>query len=245
MRLPGPEHDVPGTIDETPLTWSPSGALLALDRDGHLVVRTTDGRLLAESQIKRGLIAVEPASDSVLYVTPSDELVRTDGLRTTRFGDVSRLAGDPRGIEALADGSTAVFGPRRIAIIGPSGRLIASAPVRRRALLTQDVSASPDGRGYAYVLTTRRQKGGTDTCRAAPAPRPPGPHSRDHSRLASGLRMGIHRDVERIVDRRLGISTVTTSPLVPDHGRALDGRRDLSTNGHGESASPTTSHGIR
>lgn len=140
VRLPGPEHGVAGTMDETPLTCSPSGALLALDSDGHLVVRTTDGRLREESQIKRGLIAVEPASDSVLYVTPSDELVRTDGLRTTRFGDVSRLAGDPRGIEALADGSTAVFGPRRIAIIGPSGRLITSAPVRRRALLTQDPS---------------------------------------------------------------------------------------------------------
>jgi hypothetical protein len=55
-----------------------------------------------------------------------------------------------------------VFGRRRIAIAGPAGRLIASAPVPRRALLQQRVSAAPDGRGYAYVLTTRRVKGGTD-----------------------------------------------------------------------------------
>ena len=99
----------------------------------------------------------------MLYVTPSDELVRTDGLRTTSLGDVARLAAEPRGIEALADGSTAVFGRRRIAIAGPAGQLTASAPIRRRALVTQDVSAAPDGRGYAYVLTTRRRNGGTDT----------------------------------------------------------------------------------
>jgi hypothetical protein len=118
---------------------------------------------VAQSQIKRGLVAVEPRSDSVLYVTRSDELVRTDGLRTTHLGSVTRLTADPRGIEALADGSTAIFAPRRIAIIGAAGRLIASAPVRRRALLTQNVSAAPDGHGYAYVLTTRRDNAGTDT----------------------------------------------------------------------------------
>jgi hypothetical protein len=162
-RLPGPERAVPGAMDETPLTWSRQGTLLGLDRAGHLVVRGPEGGLLTQLRIRRRLVAVEPASGSVFYVTPSDELVRTDGLRATRLGDVSHLAADPRGIESLEDGSTALFGRRRIAIVGSAGQLTASAPIRRRALLTQDVSAAPDGRGYAYVLTTRRRNGGTDT----------------------------------------------------------------------------------
>ena len=99
-----------------------------------------------------------------------------------------------RGIRASADRHH-----RTVGTVDHLGAGSTPRPPNAGPLLTQDVSAAPDGRGYAYVLTTVRQKGGTDTVELL-LPRPRVPHRRDHSRVASGLRIGIHRDVERIVD---------------------------------------------
>lgn len=145
---------------ETVLTWAAGGDLLDADRSGHVVARSTAGALLNRWRARAGAISVE-ASGRVLYLTRSGELMRTDGRRTLRLVDASRVVADPHVVDALADGSIAVRGTRRIAIFSAAGSLTASASALPRADI-QDVVAAPDGRGYAYVRTIRRSKGGVD-----------------------------------------------------------------------------------
>ncbi len=160
-RFPGAERRVPGAGTESALTWAPAGDLLDADRSGHVVARSAAGALLQRWRVRAGGMAVE-RSGGLLYLTPPGELVRTDGRRTFPLVDASRVVADPRVVDPLADGSVAVSGTRRLAIFSSTGRLTASAGVPSRRMVLQDVRAAPDGRGYAYVRTIRRAKGGID-----------------------------------------------------------------------------------
>ena len=186
----------------------------------------TDGRLREESQIKRGLIAVEPASDSVLYVTPSDELVRTDGLRTTRFGDVSRLAGDPEASKRSRTDRPRYSGLGGSPSFGPSGRLITSAPVRRRALLRRTPPNAgrvcSTGRARAAIRAHHRTPRRYRHRRAA---LPRARVSRTVATIPVSLQAcgsGSHRDVERIVDP---LPESRRSPTRRRHTAAMGRRR--------------------
>jgi len=154
----GAERRVAGA--ESALTWTPAGDLLDADRSGHVVARSAVGTLLNRWQARAGAISVEP-SGTVVYLIPSGELVRTDGRRTLRLVDASRVVADPQVVDSLADGSIAVRGTRRLAIFSAAGSLTASASALRRADI-QGVVAAPAGRGYAYVRTIRRSTGGID-----------------------------------------------------------------------------------
>jgi hypothetical protein len=157
-RFSGPERRVAGA--ESVLTWTPAGDLLDADRSGHLVTRSAAGTLLNRWPVRAGGTAVD-RSGGLLYLTPSGELVRTDGRRRFPLVDASRIVADPRAVESLADGSIAVSGTRRLAIFSAAGSLTASAGAGRRMTI-QDIVAASDGRGYAYVRTIRRSKGGID-----------------------------------------------------------------------------------
>jgi hypothetical protein len=157
-RFPGAERRVSSA--ESVLTWAPGGDLLDADRSGHVVARSAAGALLQRWRVSAGGIAVE-RSGGLLYLTPRGELVRTDGRETRPLVDASRVVADPRVVDSLTDGSIAVSGTRRLAIFSTAGRLTASAGAKRRMTIEGVVSA-PDGRGYAYVRTIRRARGGID-----------------------------------------------------------------------------------
>jgi hypothetical protein len=112
-------------------------------------------------RVRAGATAVE-RSGELVYLAPSGELFRTDGERVVVLVDATRLVADPRVLTSLADGSVSVVGTRRLAIFSPAGRLTASAGAASGRMDIQEVSAAPDGRGYAYVRTIRRARGGTD-----------------------------------------------------------------------------------
>jgi hypothetical protein len=160
-RFSGPERRVAGAQGESALTWAPGGELLGADRSGHVVARTAAGRLLRRWPVRAGATAVEPSGDLV-YLAPSGELLRTDGERRIALVNARRIVADPRAVSPLADGSVAVLGTRGLAIFSATGRLTASAGTASRRMAVQDVRAAPDGRGYAFVRTVRRAKGGTD-----------------------------------------------------------------------------------
>ena len=99
-----------------------------------------------------------------------------------------------RGIRASADRHH-----RTVGTVDHLGAGSTPRPPNAGPLLTQDVSAAPDGRGYAYVLTTVRQ-GGTDTVELL---LPRARVSRTVATIPVSLQAcgsGSHRDVERIVD---------------------------------------------
>jgi hypothetical protein len=160
-RFSGPERHVAGAASESVLTWAPAGDLLDADRSGHIVARSAAGALLARWRAWTATIAVD-RSGGVVYLTHSGELIRTDGERRVTLVDAGRLVPDPRVVDALADGSIAVLGPRRLAIFSAAGRLTASAGTPSGRTTVQGVSAAPDGRGYAYVRTVRHARGGVD-----------------------------------------------------------------------------------
>jgi hypothetical protein len=160
-KLPGKERRILGARDETPLTWTGAGDLLDYGRGGYVVARAAGGALLRRWPVRAGAVDVD-ASGSLLYLTPSGALVRTDGEHTARVADADDLAGPARHVEVLADRSVAILGARQLAVVSPAGRLIASASAPGRRFITQEVSAAPDGRGYAYVVTDQRVKGGID-----------------------------------------------------------------------------------
>ena len=142
-------------------------------------------------------MAVE-RSGGLLYLTPPGELVRTDGRRTFPLVNASRVVADPRVVNPLADGSVAVSGTRRLAIFSSnrsSDGVPAGVPSRRMVL--QDVRAAPDGRGYAYVRTIRRAKGGIDRIELLLPGRPRLANPGDRPRLAEGMRLGLGAAVGR------------------------------------------------
>jgi hypothetical protein len=157
----GAERRIPGAGTESVLTWAPAGDLLDADRRGHIVARSAAGALLERWRVRGGATAVQP-SGALLYLTPSGTLFRTDGERSVALVDAGRVVADPRAVDPLADGSVAVLGTRRLAVFSSAGHLTASAGTPSRRLTIQAVRAAPDGRGYAYVRTIRRAKGGTD-----------------------------------------------------------------------------------
>ena len=157
----GAERRVAGTGAETALTWTPAGELLDADRSGHVVARSAAGTLLERWRVRAGATAVE-RSGELVYLAPSGELIRTDGERSVALVDATGIVADPRTLTSLADGSVSMLGTRRLAIFSPAGRLTASAETASGRMDIQGVSAAPDGRGYAYVRTIRRAKGGTD-----------------------------------------------------------------------------------
>lgn len=119
--LDGPER-VAGRVGEYPLGWTRRG-LLVTSQEHILRARTRSGRLVRILATGAGSRTFDERSRTLLYVSRSGALIRTDGRRSQRL-----LAGGLRrwvDVRPLEEGRVAVQ-QRRLLVLGPDGSVVAS-----------------------------------------------------------------------------------------------------------------------
>jgi hypothetical protein len=127
--------------------WTRAGLLLYSHRNV-LSARTASGRIVKEFTItQRTHYRFDPGTRTLVFVTPRDDLVRTDGIRTQRIASLGPLRlGRLLDIVPLNDGRLALVG-RRLVVLSLDGAVVASD--RRRGSWPAIASA----RAIAMVST--------------------------------------------------------------------------------------------
>jgi hypothetical protein len=127
-RLSGHEHAVGGS--EGALTWTKRGDLMTSQRrhgKWRLAVRDRNGlhpRVVARRPVNA---FVDDATQTVLYVTASGSLVRTDGRSKHYLADLRSLGFGPRAtLQVLSRSMIGVSSPTRLAVLRGDGSLFAA-----------------------------------------------------------------------------------------------------------------------
>lgn len=120
-------------------------------RGRDLLLRAGDGRL-----IRRLALVTQTAYDgrtrTLVAITTSHQLVRTDGERSVVLADLARLrAPRPPWLELLSSGLIKVGSENRVLLLRPDGRTFASAGLPRDALIVSDFLPLPRGRGVVFA----------------------------------------------------------------------------------------------
>jgi hypothetical protein len=124
-----PEQPV-GLRFEYPLGWTRSG-LLITRRRGRSLVRTRSGLLVRTLRAEKSTF--DRLTRTLLFVSPQDELARSDGRLTATIGSLGALwLGRSFEIVPLEEGRVALVG-NRLVILGSDGSIVASD--RRRGNL--------------------------------------------------------------------------------------------------------------
>jgi hypothetical protein len=139
-RLAGRGEDLDG--------WARSGGFFTL-RGGELRLRAADGSLVRRLA-RVSNTAYEPRAQTLVAVTPSHLLVRTDG-RTTKTLANLRALGFARHawVEVLSNGLIKILAERGVLLLRPDGTRYASAP---EVEITSNLLALQGGRGVVFVL---------------------------------------------------------------------------------------------
>lgn len=119
--LDGPERAV-GHVDEYPMGWTRAG-LLVTAHEHVLRARTRSGRLVRILEQRAGNRIFDERSRTLLYVSRSGALVRTDGRHARTL--VARGLRRWVDIRPLEEGRVALI-TRRLLVLGPDGSVLAS-----------------------------------------------------------------------------------------------------------------------
>jgi hypothetical protein len=149
--LDGPERVV-GRVGEYPLGWTRAG-LLVTSQEHVLRARTRTGRLVRILEHRAGNRIFDERTRTLLYVSRSRALVRTDGrhARTLVYGGLRRWVD----LRPLEEGRLALI-TRRLLVLGPGGSVLASDRSRfnvpvltSRGVIAMIVTGRIDGRSRA------------------------------------------------------------------------------------------------
>ena len=147
-RVGEPEHLVARNED---LDAAARAGGFFTQRGRELRLRATDGKLV--ERLARVLqTAYDRRTETVVAITSSHLLVRTDGERTVVLADLARV-GSPRPpwLEVLAGGLIKIGSENRVLLLRANGTRFASANLARTALIVSNFLTLPHVRGVAFV----------------------------------------------------------------------------------------------
>lgn len=132
--------------------WARSGGLFTL-HGNELRLRAPDGRLVRRLGLVTGT-AYDSHTQTVVAITASHLLVRTDGRRTVSLADLGRLGLARHGwVGVLPSGLIKVGADERLLLLRPDGRRFASAAV---ASIVSSTLTLPGRRGVVFVTQRGR-----------------------------------------------------------------------------------------
>ena len=146
-RVGAPEHLVARAEDL--LGWAHAGGLFT-QRGTQLRLRDANGALTRRLGRVSGT-AYDPTTQTLVALTTSRLLIRTDGRRTTRLAGFRE--GGPLWLDLLRNGLIEVQTPKQLVLLLPDGTRFASAMLAPQA--SREVSATvplPNRRGVVFVV---------------------------------------------------------------------------------------------